>query len=176
MKLQTALIIYCLLAIAFSGCSPRGKFLRSSEYQKAQPVEKIYVTVIASKDTKACFDYLEDFLKDSLIKHGLSVDSKYYCCRDKKTDVKQVINDMIPPGTDADHILTVMITKDVVGYGTTSSREVAIDLLDTKTSIISWSGKLSVDFEWFISDEDYRNVASKINKLIINELVKKEII
>jgi len=89
---------------SFFSCSPRGKFFQSSGYESTQQVEKLYLAVIGSDETNECFDYLEDYLKDSLTSHGVTVESKYYCCRGKNTDVTQVGNDMIPAGPTASHI------------------------------------------------------------------------
>jgi len=70
----------------------------------------------------------------------------------------------------------VAITKEVIGYGTTSSREVGLSLFNTQNRKTDWSGQAKVNFDWFISDGNYRNVAQKINDLIIKELKKKAII
>jgi hypothetical protein len=176
MRSNFLFIPFLLSLITLVSCSPRGKFVLSADYQNAEPLGRVFVPVIGSKETNRCFDYLEDYLKDSLTGHGLSIESKFYCCRDKHTDIGQLVSEMMPTNLHADHILTVAVTKDVVGYGTTSSRELVIVLFDTKDMKMTWQGKMKIDFDWFVSDENYRTVAKKINDLIISELIKKAII
>jgi hypothetical protein len=175
-SIKINLIIIYSLIIPFISCGPSGKVLSSEAYQGKGKVGDVYLAVIGGEETKQCFDYLENFLKDSLIARGLASESKYYCCRDKNTDVNAVLHEMVPSDLNRDHLLSVVIAKEVVGYGASSSREVLITLFNLRQNKMEWSGNVRVDFSWFISDKNYQQVAAKINKLILEELTKKEII
>jgi hypothetical protein len=169
-------LISALIILVAVGCGPRGRFLQSSEYNKMDDLNKVYLAVVGSEKTNQCFRYLMNYLDDSLSQRGLIIERNFYCCRNEDTDMKQVMSELIPSDVSADHILAVVITRDVVGYGATSSRQLVVNLYNTKYRELNWSGKVNINFEWFISDKNYEDVAKKINQLIIDELTKKGIL
>lgn len=169
----SSLVITVLL---FIGCGPTGRFLQSSDYQKSDEIKKIWLTVVGSEHTTQCFNYLQRYLTDTLSRHGFAVDGSYYCCRDKSTDMSSVFKELVPDTLSDDHILTVVITKDVIGYGATSSRELVVTLYSVNDRKMEWNGKVTVSFDWFISDDNYRNVATKISAIIMKELMSKGIV
>lgn len=165
-----------LLTSGLSSCVLNSKFIQSADYQTSSKVSDLHLAVLGDKDTKEAMDYLSKFLTDSLTKIGIHTTPIYHCCRDKDTDVNSLILEMLPTDYKPNHILTVVITKTIVGYGTTSSREVQLDLFNTSAQKRTWTGKVSVSMSWFRSDQDYRNVARILTKTIMAELRKKKIV
>jgi len=165
-----------LFTFGLSGCVLSSKFTQSGDYQANTKVSGLHLAVVGDKDTKEAMDYLGQFLTDSLTKKNIKTTKKYHCCRDKDTDLNSLIPKMLPTDYKPDHILTVVISKVIVGYGTTSSREVQLDLFNTSFQKRIWTGKVTVNMSWFVSDQDYRNVAGSLTKTIMTELKKKKIV
>ena len=68
------------------------------------------------------------------------------------------------------------MTKVVTGYGATSSRELQLVLFDLEKQEVTWKGKLSADFSWFVSDQNYQTVAHKMTNSTLAALKYQEII
>ncbi|MGN6196738.1 MAG: hypothetical protein ACTHOB_17495 [Ginsengibacter sp.] len=69
-----------------------------------------------------------------------------------------------------------MVSKNIKGYGAPSTRELQLDLFDGPTKQKSWDGKLSDTFSWFVSDDDYRKVATKFTVATLRELRSRNIL
>ncbi|PIB35916.1 hypothetical protein BFP72_11190 [Reichenbachiella sp. 5M10] len=173
--MNKALLIFCLALGLMTSCGPRAHFKSSSSYQPTNNIEELYLIVVGDEKTKAAYGYLTDNLKDSLSSY-VSVDSKYHCCRDENTDMNVLFSSLRPSSPETDHVLTVVTTKVIVGYGTTSSRELGVALFDIRSQKMVWQGTISASFEWFISDENYRAVAKTLANKIMKELHEKNII
>jgi hypothetical protein len=77
---------------------------------------------------------------------------------------------------DFQTLLAVVMTKVVTGYGATSSRELQLVLFDLEKQEVTWKGKLSADFSWFVSDQNYQTVAHKMTNSTLAALKYQEII
>lgn len=165
-----------LLNLELGGCILNSKFSRSEDYQENTKVSDLHLIVIGDKETKEAMSYLNQFLKDSLIKNNIKTTETYYCCRDKDTNMNSLIPKLLPPNYKPEHILAAGISKVTVGYGTTSSRDIQLDLVNTTSQKRTWAGKVTVNMSWFRSDRDYRNVARSLTKTIMKELKKKKIV
>lgn len=175
MKKTQLLLIGLIVPFFFTSCLT-SEFLESSSFSAKEKVKDLYVIVVGDKTTNQCLEYYKSYTIDSLKAKSINVDGEYFCCRDKDTDMNQTISQLANKNRTSSNILTIVITKVVVGYGTTSSRELQLDLFDVANKKKVWSGKVRVDMSWFISDQNYRDVALKINKVTIQELTKKGII
>jgi hypothetical protein len=165
-----------LLTFGLSSCVLNSKFTQSGDYQANTKISDLHLVVVGDKETKEAMDYLSQFLTDSLTKNNVKTTKIYHCCRDKDTDLNSLITKMVPTDYKPDYILTVVISKVIVGYGTTSSREIQLDLFNASFQKRTWTGKVTVNMSWFISDQDYRNVAGSLTKAIMRELKKKKIL
>ncbi len=170
---NTKLLIALLV---LTGCGPVAKFKNSTNYNEQVKPRNVYVFVVGDKDTKNCLNYYEGFLLDSLKSNHVDTDGTYYCCRDKNTKIGDVIRENLPKDNNYTHILTVVITKTVVGYGNTSSRELELNLFNTADQKKIWKGSLTVSMSWFISDDNYREVARKLNNSTIKEFKNQGIL
>ncbi len=84
--------------------------------------------------------------------------------------------ELMPTDYRPTHVLSLVISKVVLGYGTTSSRDIQLDLFNTSMRKRTWTGTVKVDMSWFRSDQDHRNVAQNLTKTIMAELRKKRIL
>ncbi|MCI1187229.1 hypothetical protein MON38_07330 [Hymenobacter sp. DH14] len=169
-------ILLGILAFGLNSCVLNSKFSQSSNYQEAQKVSDLHLVVIGDKDTKEAMNYVSQFLADSLIKNKINTSKAYNCCRDKDTDMNAFILNMLPTDHKPDNVLTVAVSKVVVGYGTTSSREFQLDLFNTASQSHTWNGRVLVNMSWFVSDQNYRDFAKTLTKAIMIELRKKRIV
>lgn len=170
------LLVISLFACGLSSCILDSKFSQSADYQEKEKLSDIHLVVVGDKDTKEAMSYLSEFLADSLIKNNIKMTKIYHCCRDKDTDMSSLLPGLLPNDHIPDHVLAVVISKVTVGYGTTSSREVQLDLFNTSLQKRTWTGKVTVNMSWFTSDQDYQNVAGSLTKAIMIELKKKKIV
>lgn len=175
MNLRLSVIM--LLMATLSGCNlQNAKFLTKNNYSGAGKLKNLYVIVVSDENTKDCMRYYQNFLTDSLKSYNVATEGTYHCCVDKKTNLNDVIYPLLPKNSTYEYALVVVVTKTVVGYGATSTRELQLDLIGQNEKEKLWSGKLSINFDWFISDENYRVVAKKMNTATVKELKAKEII
>ena len=173
MKLKF-LIPSLFLMVALSGCAfQSAKFLTKTEYRGTEKLKSVFVIVVSDKNTKDCMRYYQTFLVDSLKSYNINAEGAFYCCRDKNSDVNAIINSLLPTNKNFQNILTVVITKTIVGRGASSTRELQLDLFGVGGSERLWDGKLSTTFDWFISDENYIAVANKVTKTTLKELKEK---
>jgi hypothetical protein len=162
--------------LLLTSCGPVSKFKNSTSYTEQLKPRNIFVIVVADKDTKNCLNYYQGFLIDSLKRNHVETNGTYYCCRDKNTKISDVIRENLPMDNNFTHILAVVITKTIVGYGNTSSRELELDLFSTADQKKIWKGSLAVSMSWFISEDNYREVARKLNETTIKEFKNQGIL
>lgn len=175
MKLRS--FVCLILAVALGGCNfQSAKFTTKTNYTGTERLKNVYVIVVSDKNTNNCMHYYQTFLVDSLKSYNINADGAFYCCRDKYSDMNAILNSELPQNKDYQNVLTVVITKTVVGAGTTSSRELQLDLLGEHGKEKLWNGKLSISFDWFISDENYRSVARKMLNATLKELKEESIL
>lgn len=176
MTKKYSFILFALLAFGLNSCVLSSGFLQSSNYLEARKVTDLHLAVIGDKDTKEAMNYVSQFLADSLIRNKIKTSKTYSCCRDKDTDMNAFISNMLPADHKPDNILTVAVSKVIVGYGTTSSREFQVDLFNTTSQSHTWNGSVSVNMSWFVSDQNYRDFAKTLTMAIMAELRKKKIV
>jgi len=176
LRVYTFTIIVLLLAFCLSGCRLHSKFSKSDSFSESEKVSDLYVIVVGDKDTKAAMNYLNDFLTDSLKKSNISVGKVFYCCRDEKTDLNTLIPTLLPNNKRPNHVLTIVITRVVVGYGAISKREMQLDLFNTTSQKRTWTGNLELEVAWFRSDIHFKKAAVELTQSIIAELKKKGIV
>ena len=176
MTKKYSFILFVLLAFGLNSCVLNSKFSQSSNYLDAQKVSDLHLVVIGDKDTKEAMNYVSQFLADSLIKNKIKTSKVYSCCRDKDTDMNAFISNMLPTDHKPDNVLTVAVSKVIIGYGTTSSREFQLDMFNTTSQSHTWNGRVSVNMSWFVSDQNYKDFAKALTKTIMIELRKKKIV
>lgn len=170
------LLVYFLLLAGITGCTLNSKFSQSGNYLEARAVSNLHLVVVGDKDTGEAMRYVGQFLADSLAKRNIKTSNAYHCCRDQNTDMNALIPGLLPTDHRPDNVLTVAVSKVVVGYGATSSRECQLDLFNTASHAHTWNGTVAVNMSWFVSDQDYRNFATTLVKTIMIELRKKKIV
>ena len=87
-----------------------------------------------------------------------------------------IINSSLPSTKYYENILIIVVSKTIIGHGTSSTRELQLDLFDDTTKKKTWDGKLSDTFSWFVSDDNYRKVATKFTMATLKELRSKSIL
>lgn len=173
MKYTIALgILACIL---FAACTT-SKVTSQREYKDSVLIKSVHVIVISDKSTRDCMNYYQNFFVDSLKGYGVSATGTFYCCREQKTDVIKLLDSLSSANQDAQNFLAVIMSHVVTGYGTSSARELQLVLLNTEKHDVTWKGKLSADFSFFVSDENYRTVAHKMTTATLNELKYEQII
>ena len=176
MKNTTRAALSCLAFIIFRACGPTAKVTSTKEYKDSIAIKSVHVIVISDQETSACMSYYQRFFVDSLNKDGVRAEGTFYCCRDRKTDIKALMDSLVRGNLDNQTVLAVVMTKVVTGYGATSSRELQLVLFDVEKQEVTWKGKLSADFSWFVSDENYQTVAHKMTNSTLKTLKYQEII
>lgn len=160
-----------------SSCSLQSaEFLTKTAYTGKQKLKNVFVVVVSDKDTKDCMQYYENFLIDSLKKSDIDAEGTFYCCRNKNSDMVDIINSSLPSTKYYENILIIVVSKTIIGHGTSSTRELQLDLFDDTTKKKTWDGKLSDTFSWFVSDDNYRKVATKFTMATLKELRSKSIL
>jgi hypothetical protein len=165
-----------LACIFFAACGPTAKVTSQHVYKDSLAIKSARVIVITDKETRDCMNYYQSFFVDSLKTYGVAAEGTLYCCRDKKTDLTALLDSLSPGNSDSHNILAVVMSKVVTGYGTSSARELQLVLLNVDKHEVTWKGKLSANFSWFISDDNYRAVARKMTNSTLDELKKEQII
>ena len=176
MNKKIFLIGITLLTFSLSSCVLNSEFTHSGDYQKNTELSDLHLIVVGDKNTTDAMNYLGEFLTDSLLKSNIKTTKLYHCCRDKDTDMNSLIPKLLPNDYKPNSILTVVISKVVVGAGTESSREVQLDLFDAGLQKRTWTGRVKVNMSWFVSDKNYRDVARTLTSSIMEELKKKKIL
>lgn len=175
MKLR--LFVSLVLIVALSGCTAQNaRFITQTDYTGTGKLKNVYVIVVSDNNTKDCLHYYQTFLVDTLKSYNIDADGIFWCCRPDYTNMNSVLNDLLPKNKDYQNLLTVVITKTVTGAGTTSSRELQLDLLGNHGQEKLWKGYLETRFDWFISDANYRTVAKNMLKATLKELKEKGIL
>ena len=167
-----------LFVALFYGCGgfQTATFTKSADYSGGDKPKSVYLIVVSDKNTNTALHYYKLDLVDSLKKYGIDANGSFYCCRDEKTDMSKVIQQNLPVEKNYQTLLIIAITKTVVGHGTSSAREFELTLFDNDEQKKTWSGSLKSTFDWFISDDNYRAVASKLTVSTLMELKKKGIL
>jgi hypothetical protein len=168
--------VTCLAFIFFCACGPTAKVTTQKEYKDSVAIKSVHVIVVSDKETSACMSYYQRFFVDSLNRDGVKAEGTFYCCRDRKTDIKALLDSLGRGNLDFQTLLAVVMTKVVTGYGATSSRELQLVLYDVEKQEVTWKGKLSADFSWFVNDENYQTVAHKMTNSTLATLKYQEII
>jgi hypothetical protein len=166
----------CLAFIFFWACGPTAKVTSQKEYKDSIAIKSVHVIVVSDIETSACMGYYQRFFVDSLNKAGVRAEGTFYCCREKKTDMKALMDSLARGNPDFQNLLAVVMTKVVTGYGATSSRELELVLYDVEKQEVTWKGKLSADFSWFVNDANYQTVAHKMTNSTLATLKYQEII
>jgi hypothetical protein len=168
--------VACFAFIFFWACGPTAKVTSQKEYKDSIAIKSVHVIVVSDKETSACMSYYQRFFVDSLNKDGVRAEGTFYCCRERKTDMKALMDSLARVNPDFQNLLAIVMTKVVNGYGATSSRELELELYDVEKQEITWKGKLSADFSWFVNDENYQTVAHKMTNSTLVALKYQEII
>ena len=166
--------LWIFIIVLISACT-HVHFMSSSLYQKKNDINNIYLIVIGDEKTRSAYNYVTENLEDSL-KSYVNIEAKYHCCRDGRTDMKELLSSLNPSSEYTDHVLTVVTTKVVIGYGTDSSRELEIYLFDSSIQKMVWYGEVLASMDFFVSDDHYRALAGKLSSKIMEELHLKGII
>lgn len=166
----------CLAIILFSACGPTAKVTSEKEYKDTIGIKSVFVVVVTDAATRDCMNYYQNFFVDSLKSYGLNAAGTFYCCRDKKTDIKALMDSLAPAASGYQTILGIVMAKVVTGYGASSQRGLELQLFDFGKQEVTWKGKLRADFSWFISDENYRSVAHKMVNSTLDALKYQEIV
>jgi hypothetical protein len=175
MKLQLFALLF--LIVNLSGCAYQSaKFITKTDYRGTEKLKSVFVIMASDKNTQDCMRYYQSFLIDSLKSYNINAEGTFYCCLDKKSDINAIMNSLLAKNKNFQNILTIVLTKTVVGHGASSSRELQIDLFQMGGQGRLWNGKLSTTFDWFISDENYRAVANKVTQTTLMELKEKGIL
>jgi len=160
-------------AICICGCGYQtATFTKSADYSGSGKLKNVYLIVVSDKNTNSAMNYYKQQLVDSLKSYGADANGTFYCCRNEKTDIAEVLKQNLPEKY-YEHILVIAITKTVVGHGTSSAREFDLTLFDNEKQGKTWNGSLKSTFDWFVSDENYRAVANKLTTATLAELKKK---
>jgi hypothetical protein len=168
--------LFCIALIFADACGPTAKVTTDKDYADSVAIKSVFVIVVTDAATKDCMNYYQHYLVDSLKSYGINAQGTFFCCRDKKTDI-QAIMDSIAPGTGSyQNILGIVMSKVVTGYGTSSERELQLMLFNEEKHMVTWKGKLSANFSWFISDANYQAVAHKMTKTTLESLRYQQII
>ncbi len=167
-----------ILAVMFlvSACSFQSAKVLTKKAYTGEGLDRVFVIVISDNDTESALKYYKQFLVDSLQHNNIAAEAVFKCCVDKKSDLKEEVVALLPDAAKHRKVLSVVINKAIIGYGTTSTRELQLNLLEFDKKEMSWSGKLTCSFDWFISDANYRAVANKMVKATLKELRKQHII
>jgi hypothetical protein len=160
----------------FSACGPTAKITSTKEYKDSVAIKSVHVIVVSDQETSACMSYYQRFFVDSLNKDGVRAEGTFYCCRDRKTDMKALMDSLARENPNFQNTLAVVMTRVVTGYGATSSRELQLVLYDVEKQEVTWKGKLSADFSWFVNDQNYQTVAHKMTNSTLATLKYQEII
>jgi hypothetical protein len=168
--------VACLAFIIFCACGPTAKVTTQKEYKDSVAIKSVHVIVVSDKETSACMSYYQRFFVDSLNRDGVKAEGSFYCCIDRKTDIKALMDSLGRGNLDFQTLLAVVMTKVVTGYGATSSRELQLVLYDVEKQEVTWKGKLAADFSWFVNDENYQTVAHKMTNSTLATLKYQEII
>jgi hypothetical protein len=168
--------VACLAVILFWACGPTAKLTTQKEYKDSVAIKSVHVIVVSDQETSACMSYYQRFFVDSLNKDGVKAEGTFFCCRNKKTDIKAVLDSLARENLNFQTLLAVVMTKVVTGYGATSSRELQLVLYDVEKQEVTWKGKLSADFSWFTNDQNYQAVAHKMTNSTLATLKYQEII
>ena len=166
--------------LLFSGCANTlqvgsgARFNPTQQYTGGIKLEKIYLIVVGDEPTKQCLDYYREFLSDSLAVRHVGVTSTYDCCVDAHTNMGERLNGLLSNLSTAanqyPYVLSAVITRASIGHGTTSGRTMQLNLFDMHTGHSVWGGKLSQDFNSFVTDAQYQKVARKFVDKTIKEL------
>jgi hypothetical protein len=90
--------------------------------------------------------------------------------------MKALMDSLARENPNFQNTLAVVMTKVVTGYGAASSRELQLELYDVEKKEVTWKGKLSADFSWFVNDQNYQTVAHKMTNSTLATLKYQEII
>ena len=173
--MNKAYLLLFPVCFLLTGCLT-AKFNKSGDYTGTEKPKSLYVIVAGDEQTEACLNYYKEDMIDSINHHHITATGEYECCVNEKTNLNDYMNNLLTKAQDHPYILTAVITKVIIGYGTSSSRTLQLNLFDIQQRKSVWSGKLTTDFSWFINDQNYRNVAQKISATTIKELKLKGII
>jgi hypothetical protein len=130
MKNTTPAALACLAFIIFWACGPTAKVTSTKEYKDSIAIKSVHVIVVSDQETSACMNYYQRFFVDSLNRDGVKAEGTFYCCRDRKTDIKAMMDSLARGNLDFQTLLAIVMTKVVTGYGATSSRELQLVLYD----------------------------------------------
>jgi hypothetical protein len=173
MKRTLPFIAVLLLLLS---CGVQTKFEKSTTYTDTQSPSSLFLIVVGDADNAKCLDYYKQYLTDTLKAKKIKADGfSDYRVTKKNTDLT-FVNDLIEAHKDRPYILTAVVTKSIVGYGASSSRTLKLALINTDDRKVTWSGQLTANFSWYISDADYRNVARQLCLQTITELQSKGIV
>jgi hypothetical protein len=164
-----------LVMVMFSGCITTS-FTTSSLYEENKKVEKLHFIVFGDKETNACMNYYKGYVVNSFKEKNIEADGIYQCCVDIDYNVNEHISASLSKNKQYDYLLVAVVTKAIIGYGTSSARTVSLKLFDLPQNKEVWSGTLVANFSFFMGDQDYKAVAKKISDKTLAELTLKGII
>ena len=169
-------LCYLIISSVFflSSCGPTVR-ISTTRLEAREKMNPVHVIVMGDYETDNAMNYVKQLLTDSLKNNSIEVTSTYTCCRNKATDVNKRIEALLPDPAPR-YVLAAVITKVVIGYGTTSSRELVIDLWDSENKKSIWHAKLHIDVAWFRSEKSYHKFAKKVNDEIVAEMKRRKIV
>ena len=168
---------FFLALIFLAGCGPTAKVTTKTEYKDTLVIKSVHVIVVSDAQTQACMAYYQRYFVDSLKRYGVAAEGSFYCCVERKTNLKTLVDSLGQEYmANSQNLLAVVMTKTVTGYGTGSSRELQLLLYNTEKQEVTWRGKLAADFNWFVSDENYQKVAHAMTNSTLKTMKYETII
>jgi hypothetical protein len=173
--MRSLYFISVLLLCLVSGCITT-KFNSSNLYTEGDKVAKVHVIVFGNAETNTCMDYYRSYIVNGLRSHNIEANGFYQCCVNIDFNINDHANAILKEYRAYDNVLVAVVTKTVVGYGTTSSRTIQLKLVNLPQNKVTWSGTIATDFQFFISNQNYKKVAEKLSETTLAELTAKGII
>lgn len=176
MSLIKLTFIFLLSLFIITGCAPAPNFLKSTEYTGNKKLDNLFVLVVSDEKARGCLYVYRNSIVDSLRRSGIRSEGGFACCRDKKTDIQDMLNRNMPVGKDYQYLLEVMVYEVVTDIYKKHSLSRKLQLIlanyEDQTKPL-WEGELKIDFESFQNTEDYVAEAHKLVKATLKELRSK---